>query len=391
MSRLSLYRRLLRHSQKISVAPRESPAPAADVPADTPIDVPALETTAGIRKRLKTIITKEFRKHTRRDFKVSELRETLLCGYVAVGTLREAVEQPLNPDAIAPINIFLERYKQGGPKPLQRMQSTRITTLPEPKPKRAKSISPSLKDIPEKYRHKATLVAGNVMPFVRFTGTKQALALTGLLQKRMQQRIKREERLEDLHVTLDYAIWEDEFEKNVRANATPKWRKENPDDRVRYTTVPEKAKMELQGQIFDRALEAFQRADKCLDFIKDHEGKRRQLLSEAKQNNRKKKALLVLTLEPAIKDGSRMIQIPKGMPRAKEEVSDKPTEGTSKLNQGSSLDAPAKQSRKKNSKRKTGKDEIQDVANLASIAEALGGADVNVKEFLNEILATTKK
>ncbi|KAK6335577.1 hypothetical protein TWF696_002346 [Orbilia brochopaga] len=378
---LALYRRLLKHSQNVTFAASESPAPAEDSSAD--------KTTTSLRRKLKTIITKEFRKFTGRDFKVSQVREVLLVGYVAEGTLRKATQQLPDPDAVARITTFLDRYQQERPVPLRRMQATRITVQPTPKPKPAKPISPYLQDLPPKYRHKATLVAGNVMPFVRYTGTKQKISLTGLLHNRMLQRGKREERLEDLHLHLDYAIWEDEFDAQIRANATNAWRRRNPDDGMRWATVPKEAKATLQGQIFEQAVAAYNRAGKCLEHIKEHEKERKRLLNEARQ---KKKTSKPSQTPPKSGEsgGPGMIQIPEDIVAAGQEVPEAPKRTPPLIGRKGKVTVRTKETKRTNTKRKLGSGSREDMNNLRSISQAYGGADMDVKQFLTEFLTSSK-
>ncbi|KAJ6259108.1 Ubiquitin-conjugating enzyme [Drechslerella dactyloides] len=381
LTRLALYRRLLKHSQNVTIAGPE--------PQLAPVDKTVDKTATNIRQKLKRTITKEFRKFTGRDFKVSQIRDALKVAYMGERCLRDATQQPPNPAAVAKITAFMDLYQQKGTKPLRRMQAERITVQPTAKPKPVKSISPYLQDLPPKYRHKATLVAGNVMPFIRYTGTKQNIGLTGLLHKRMQQRVKREERLDDLHLYLDYAIWEDVFEAQVRSNSTTHWRRQNPDDGVRWATVFKQAKATLQGQIFEQVVKAYNRSGECLEQIKEHEKERKRLLSEAKQKRKELKS----SQTPQDPGGSGTIQISEEILLAGDEgTSRRTTEATPVLSGSEEVATapPQKLSKGRQAKYSRIPGHKQDMANLRSIAATHGWTGASNDGILSHFLRTDR-
>ncbi|EWC48388.1 hypothetical protein DRE_02157 [Drechslerella stenobrocha 248] len=278
---LALYHRLLKHARNVIITGDKSPAPATAAAVS--------DYTTQVRKSLKTIITKEFKKTTVRELKVPKILDSLKLGYSAEKCLRLATKQPPDATAVLQIVAYIKRYNKAGAKPLRRMQAAKITVQPQPKPVPKRPISPYLKEIPVEYRRKATLVAGNTMPFIRYTGAKPNALLAGMLRKRVEKRAKWDDQLDDLQFWMDLGSWEDVFESKLREEATGEWKKKNPDDGARWVTAAKNSKEELQLNMFEKGVSAYNRVDGLLRKIKKHNTERERLLREVRWKKRESK------------------------------------------------------------------------------------------------------
>ncbi|KAK6531378.1 hypothetical protein TWF281_008185 [Arthrobotrys megalospora] len=147
---LALYRRLLKRTQNANLT---LPSPASQTTPPTP--------PTHLRQSLKSIITREFKKHTSRDIPLPRLRAALTLGYKAEKCLRLATAVPPDPLSLAQISAYLTLHRQRTSQtPLVRMQAANITVQPTPKPKVPKPINPNILLLPPDLRFKPTMIGG---------------------------------------------------------------------------------------------------------------------------------------------------------------------------------------------------------------------------------------
>ncbi|KAK6495312.1 hypothetical protein TWF481_003337 [Arthrobotrys musiformis] len=266
---LALYRRLLKHAKS------------------TTTTLPALQ-------NLKPIITREFKKHNTRDIAVSTLRDALSFGYKAETSLRLAISG----DKIEQtrLSAFLTLTRTHTP-PLTRMQAANITIQPTPKPKPPKAINPNLALLPFDLRFKPTIIGGNTIPFVRYTGTKQSPVLSGILNKKVLQKVKRDDAIEALKWDREYANNEDAFESEIWNEAGREWRLQNADQNPTaegyWKTEVGKAQMELQVKLWANQVQTWERSGRCMDVIETHKRRVAEFMDNLKAERARAKGKVV--------------------------------------------------------------------------------------------------
>ncbi|EPS40713.1 hypothetical protein H072_5376 [Dactylellina haptotyla CBS 200.50] len=294
---LAIYRRLLAHTRNVAddLVSFSSSLPNGEAAEQSsPHNPPPLSRT------LKSIITREFRKHNNVDPKVSSVRAALLLANKAERCLRLATANPPDPIEVARITAFINLYRQAGEAPLRRMQAANITIQPAPKPKPTKQISPYIQKLPQELRHKPSLLGGNTIPHIRYTGTRQPASLSGMLNKMLKRKIKREERLEYLTDLRSMALAEDAFEDHLRVNADEKWRKEEQMDKSKWSTVVIKTLNELRRRMFVTQVVAWQRSGENMKKMDEFRSRRGQLLKRMKSERAKEKEMAKYSREERI-------------------------------------------------------------------------------------------
>ncbi|KAF3939437.1 hypothetical protein ABW19_dt0202489 [Dactylella cylindrospora] len=276
---LALYRRLLKHAQNVASG-------GTNVPQLEEND----EDTRRIRNTVKSIIVKEFKKYQKRDFKVSQIRDALKLGYKAEYTLRKVAGEKPDPVELARMTMFINLYKKPGPEPLARMQMTNIDLQPLPKPRMPKQNKRDLSALPRELRHRPTLMAGNTVPFIRYSGTRQPESLTRTLNGKLKQKLRREDRLELIKCYLGYAEMEDQLEDSLRKDAPAEWKQENPPDGVTWASGLKKATMEIEGQMFEQNVIAFHRTGELMKTIQSYDQRLKDKLREIKMEKKALKA-----------------------------------------------------------------------------------------------------
>ncbi|KAK6515492.1 hypothetical protein TWF506_007826 [Arthrobotrys conoides] len=285
---LALYRRLLKHTQKTATLTLPS-TPSETSPPPLP--------PSQLRKSIKSIITREFRKHGSRDTAVVKLRAALTLGYKAEKCLRLATAVPPDPIELARLSAFLTLHRQRRETPpLIRMQAANITVQPTPKPRPPKPINPNLLLLPFDLRFKPTIIGGNTIPFVRYTGTKQSPKLSGILNKKIKQKVKRDDLLEQLKLDREYANAEDVFEHEIWNEAGREWRKDNPDENPMvdgyWKTEVTQAQMAVQLKLWAHNVSVWERSGKCMERIEEHKRRVKEFMTNIKAERAKEKAKL---------------------------------------------------------------------------------------------------
>ncbi|KAK6356412.1 hypothetical protein TWF718_000772 [Orbilia javanica] len=282
---LALYRRLLKHTQKTTnlVLPVTPTPPSSSTSPPLPPPIPPSQ----LRQSIKSIITREFKKYGNRDTAVADLRAALTLGYKVEKCLRLSTAVPPDPLELARLSAFLTLHRQRHETPpLVRMQAANITVQPPPKPKAPKNINPNLQLLPFDLRFKPTIIGGNTIPFVRYTGTKQSPELSGILNKKLKQKLKRDDLLEQLKWTEGYASAEDVFENGIWNEAGREWRKENPDENPAvegyWKTEVTRAQMELQVKMWAHQVTVWERSGECMERIEDHKRRVKEFMTNLK-------------------------------------------------------------------------------------------------------------
>lgn len=173
------------------------------------------------------------------------------------------------------------------------MQAANITVQPTPKPKAPKHINPNLLLLPFDLRFKPTIIGGNTIPFVRYTGTKQPPKLSGILNKKLKQKLKRDDLWEQLKWEKEYANAEDVFDNEIWNEAGREWRKENPDENPMmdgyWKTEVTKAQMELQVKLWAHQVSVWERSGRCMDRIEEHKRRVKEFMTNLKAERAKEK------------------------------------------------------------------------------------------------------
>ncbi|KAF3079525.1 hypothetical protein TWF102_001597 [Orbilia oligospora] len=282
---LALYRRLLKHTQKTTTLTLPSTSTETSPPPPPP---------SQLRRSIKSIVTREFRKYGTRDTAIVKIRAALTLGYKAEKCLRLATAVPPDPIELARLSAFLNLYRQRREAPpLVRMQAANITVQPKPKPKPPKPINPNLSLLPFDLRFKPTIIGGNTIPFIRYTGTKQSPELSGILNKKIKQKVKRDDLLDQLKQDREYANAEDIFENELWNEAGREWRKENPDENPTvdgyWKTEVTRAQMRLQLKLWAHQVSVWERSGRCMDRIEDHKRRVKEFMAKLKAEKMKKK------------------------------------------------------------------------------------------------------
>ncbi|KAK6363658.1 hypothetical protein TWF730_001079 [Orbilia blumenaviensis] len=282
---LALYRRLLKHAQNTTSSPLLTP----------PLTPPQLQ------QSLKSIITREFKNYRSRT-PLIQIRAALTFGQKAERCLRLATASSPDPIELARLSAFLNLHRQkrsnkdDSKKPLVRLQAANITVQPSPKPKTTKPVPPNILQLPFDLRFKPTIIGGNTIPFVRYTGTKQSPELSGILNKKLKQKLKRDDLLESLRLEREYADAEDVFENEVWNQAGREWRKENPElspaNDGQYKTELVKAQMDLQLKMWAHQVSVWERSGECMDRIEDHKRRVKEFMDNLKAERMKEKGLV---------------------------------------------------------------------------------------------------
>ncbi|KAF3201576.1 hypothetical protein TWF679_011318 [Orbilia oligospora] len=282
---LALYRRLLKHTQKTTTLTLPSKSTETFPPPPPP---------SQLSRSIKSIVTREFRKYGTRDTAIVKIRAALTLGYKVEKCLRLATAVPPDPIELARLSAFLNLYRQRREAPpLVRMQAANITVQPKPKPKPPKPINPNLSLLPFDLRFKPTIIGGNTIPFIRYTGTKQSPELSGILNKKIKQKVKRDDLLDQLKQDREYANAEDIFENELWNEAGREWRKENPDENPTvdgyWKTEVTRAQMRLQLKLWAHQVSVWERSGRCMDRIEDHKRRVKEFMAKLKAEKTIKK------------------------------------------------------------------------------------------------------
>lgn len=177
--------------------------------------------------------------------------------------------------------MFLKLRSEPGPQPLLRLQEVKMQPPPIPKPKVKKS-APRL-ELPSKLRHRPTIISANGFPFIRYSGTKQSKALSGIINSKILQRIRREDKLEAVNRMVSHAEYEDCFEAELRQEAGPEWASTNPKDHVLWKTCLKESALDIELRLIEQEVKAWERTNELGRVVEAYNKELEKVRSEAKE------------------------------------------------------------------------------------------------------------